>query len=386
MASKYHLLFKTAQAEFRTWEKISATAKKHVFPIVELTRGRKKPKSGKGIPEDHWRTTPNIYDFTSVIERANTLFADSEQIILDLTREEQLSCYEIDTLASSSDGYQAWVNFISLQTDKYRDVIPTLIINPAENEDEDEYKSNLQAQLAELLKLATGAAYRASAALDPDFLYDLIVLKDSINEHIENGKQFWVLLDHEFIRPGTGILHASRTVPLIEKILELIPKVQIVCIATSFPKSIEDLGEPDHDSFPTEEVYLFEEISTQLGSDTACLYGDYGSINPIRNDLVGRGGWRPRIDFPTSTKKTFYYREKRSEGRNGVMTTYASHYVSVANKVIHDSLYEKITGSWGVKQIESAAAGAPPGKAPSFWISVRMEIHILQQLRRMNLI
>lgn len=49
MASDYFLLFKTAQAEFRAWDVLSSNAKEHVFPIVELTRGRKIPKSGKDI-------------------------------------------------------------------------------------------------------------------------------------------------------------------------------------------------------------------------------------------------------------------------------------------------------------------------------------------------
>ena len=104
-------------------------------------------------------------------------------------------------------------------------------------------------------------------------------------------------------------------------------------------------------------------------------------------DVVARGGWRPRIDFPTSKKKTFYYREKRAvrkvDGKD-VFSDYGAHYVSVAKKVLASPLFEDIPTSWGVRQIRSASVGSPPSKAPSFWISVRMEIHLLQQIARLG--
>ena len=65
--------------------------------------------------------------------------------------------------------------------------------------------------------------------------------------------------------------------------------------------------------------------------------------------------------------------------------SYEPHYVSVANKVVNNPLFEGALESWGVKQIKLAADGEPPAKAPSFWISVRMEIHMLQQIKRLGL-
>tara|TARA_B100001971_G_C18140408_1_gene510073 strand:+ start:525 stop:701 length:177 start_codon:yes stop_codon:yes gene_type:complete len=58
--------------------------------------------------------------------------------------------------------------------------------------------------------------------------------------------------------------------------------------------------------------------------------------------------------------------------------------VSVAKKVVSNSSFEDIPESWGVQQIKAAANGSPPGKAPSFWISVRMEIHMRQQIIRLS--
>jgi hypothetical protein len=101
--------------------------------------------------------------------------------------------------------------------------------------------------------------------------------------------------------------------------------------------------------------------------------------------MAGRGGWYPRIDFPTSQKKIYYYREGREKIAPKVYGPYDLPYINVAKNILKDSQFEDIPKSWGVKQIKSAAGGSPPGMAPSFWISVRMEIHMLQQLKRLAL-
>lgn len=392
MASEYFLLFKTAQAEFRAWEALSPLSKKHVFPVVELTRGRKIPRSEKDrlgkdkhIEKDDWATTEGIYDFSANVDKVTDAFNDSDQVIIDLTREDELSCFETDALSISTNGYEKWVNFLKTKKDKFKNLIPTLLVNPMQDEGTETYKTNIGGQLDALMSNFSGVAYRASVLIDPEFLYDLRILQGKINAHLDKGKQFWVELDHEFIRPGTGILHAARTLGLIDRIYEIIPRAKLVILATSFPRYIEELGAPEHDSFPIEEVFLYNEIIKNSPQEATIAYGDYGSINPVRNDQVFARGWRPRIDFPTSKMKTYYFREKRGKNKAGVTNSYASHYVSVAQDVKAHSSFEDIPTSWGVKQIKTAALGVPPGKAPSFWISVRMEIHMLQQIKRLGL-
>ena len=386
MASEYFLLFKTAQAEFRAWEALSPDAKRHVIPIVELTRGRKIPRSGKGIAEERWSSTEGIYDFSGNVAKVRGAFEGSEHVVIDVTREEELTCFEIDVLSRSKNAYEKWVEFLKDEMDNLRDLIPTLLANPSDGESEKDYKTNIGGQLDGLMQEFSGVAYRVSVLLDPDFLYDLILLKDKINGHLDNGKTFWVELDHEFIRPGMGMLHAARTIGLIKKINEIVPRAKIVVLSTSFPRSVVELGDEKEGSFPLEEEYLHEEIAKNTEDGENICYGDYGSINPLRNDqVVARGGWRPRIDFPSSKKRTFYYREKRKKNKEGAISSYASHYVSVAKNVIKHPWFEDIPESWGVKQIKSAAGGAPPAKNPSFWISVRMEIHMLQQIKRLGL-
>ena len=128
MASEYFLLFKTAQAEFRAWEALSQDAKQHVFPIVEMTRGRKIPKSGKDISEELWSSTPGIYNFSGNVDKVRGAFKESEYIVLDLTREEELTCFEVDALSTSENGYEKWVDFLQSEIENFRNLIPTLLI------------------------------------------------------------------------------------------------------------------------------------------------------------------------------------------------------------------------------------------------------------------
>jgi hypothetical protein len=212
------------------------------------------------------------------------------------------------------------------------------------------------------------------------------------------GGEFFVLLDHEFVRPGNGAVNAKRTTQIIQSIYQQIGSVDVVVLATSFPKSVTEVGNEDHDRFRVEEMYLFDEVKK---THRNVKYGDYGSINPTRNDeVIIANGWRPRIDFVSrhGGLSTYYFRERRKvigtetvvvQGETktkNVLAPYSIHYRSVANSVIGFSpYYERLTSSWGHGEILGAAAGKVPSNSPSYWISVRMEIHIVQILKHFNI-
>lgn len=379
MANEYFLLFKTAQSETRCWRNFEHRHKPDIVPIIELTRGRKKPKAGQGIPDDQWSSTPGIFDYQKSIDTVLTDFADSEASILDMTREPSLSCAELSELTVSVNGYARWRQFCSqMRGGGLINMIPTILINPSDDETPDEYKDNVRTQLDSLITDFGAVAYRASVLHDTDFLYDITLLAPDINQHVAAGRRFILVIDHEFIRTGTGILHALRTSQIIQQVRLLTPHVEVVVLATSFPSNVTEVGGEDEGIFRAEETYLYEEIMRQINDNQGIFYGDYGSINPVRNDLVfARGGWRPRIDYPTNDRRFFYYREKREAA------TYASHYSSVAADVVADPKFDALSGSWGVKQIQDAAVGRVPSSSPSFWISVRMEVFLQRQAARL---
>lgn len=353
-------------------------AKKLVTPIVEITRGRKKRGTGKGVPLESLRYIPGIYDFDGNVNKFIELFQEQPKVVLDITREDGLTCIEIDEITSSKNGYSNWVKFVSDLQSKTGNIAPTLIVNPSENETPEEHADNLKKQFHELSKVSKNLYYRCSVLIDPEFVYDLAILKEDIENFCSSGGSFNIELDHEFILPRTGTLHASRTTNVIRNVSHLIPSAGFVILSTSFPSDVAKVGNAEHDLIRQEEVYLFEQIR-QNTNITKLFYGDYGSINPIRNDNVIMRGWRPRIDVPSPDRITYYYREKKEKDGE-----YNEHYISVAQKAASDSHYAPIEDSWGFEQIEKAKVGLPPGKSPSFWISVRMEIHVLRQLQRLG--
>ena len=387
MASKYALLFKTASAEFRAWENLASSEKQKILPILELTRGRRSPKLSRDYKDQGvWPTIEGLYNFAGNLKKCREAFVDCDEVVLDLTREESLSCAEITRLSSPDNGYENWISFLKEEKSFYGDtrIIPTILVNPTGSETPEQYKNDIISQFSALSENFNALAYRAAVLVDSNFLYDLILLKDYANSFIKAGNRFIIELDHEYIRPGSGATHALRSSGIAQKIQGMIPDAEIIIFATSFPKTVDELGDPEHDTFSMEEVSLFENIQKNQANKDRVIYGDYGSINPLRFDMVAQG-WRPRIDFPTSKQKIFYYREKRTVDSTKVKSSYKSHYISVAKKVKGDNYFEDIPNSWGVSEIIKAAEGDPSGKAPNFWISVRMEIYILQQLKRLGL-
>ena len=397
MSEFYFLLFKTADAEKRAWRNLARERQTVIFPIVELTRGKKKPKvgkdeDGKSLPADQLRGLAGIYGFESNYRSTLELMSPCEELFVDITREASLSCYETDMLGRSVSGYAAWVEFVDTLRATWENVLPTLIVNPGDDEDEATYIQNIEKQFDEFAARYPKIAYRVSVLEDTEFLYDIELLKDRIKSYSDAGGQFFIVLDHEYIRPRNGHVHSKRTSSIVSSVMGVSPDSKVVCLATSFPKSVTDIGDEEFDSFPVEEVYLYEMLKKD---HPEVLYGDYGSINPIRNDEITiTQGWRPRIDYVSDHEglSVYYYREKRLVlGKNpstnkNILAPYPRHYTSVANKIRNRfPYYQVLSQSWGCQEIEAAAAGNVPSNSPSHWISVRMEIHIVRMLRHFGL-
>lgn len=375
MISDYCVLLKTAQAEFRCWNHLSSETKGSITPIVELTRGRKISGSGRDINPDEFHLYPGIFGFERNVDKVVESFEGST-LFLDLTNEQSLTCFELEELRQSNDNYASWTSFCNEIAENFNNLIPVIQVNPGENETEDEYIYAIQQQFDHLSSISSAVAYRAYPVSDPDFLYDLHIFRDHVDRLQQEGGEFYIRLDHEYIRQGTSLVHAARALGLINQIDEIVPGAKLIILSTSYPQNISEVGNPEEGQFPLEEVNLFEQIRRQLNIDRDVYYADYGSINPYRNDLNFAVQWRPRVVFPTQ-RSIYYYSEKKEYD-------YEDHYADVAQAVMDDPRFEELEGSWGVDQIVSAAEGQVNGKAPSFWISVRMDIHIHQQLRRLN--
>lgn len=81
----------------------------------------------------------------------------------------------------------------------------------------------------------------------------------------------------------------------------------------------------------------------------------------------------------TLRDKIYYYRERKGS------RTYSDTYTSVARKAVSDKKFPSSIKAWGISQIQNCALGDAPSASPSFWISVRMNSHIIQQINRLDL-
>lgn len=387
MSKKYYLLLKTAQAEFRAWRYTDSVSRNKLSPIIEVTRGRKNRgrgvhPDGQELSYDELRQTAGVFGFDSNLTWIAGNMAEHPGYILDLTREPGLECKEVLDLKLSLNGYENWISFYKKFYDSGHRVYPTLQVTVQDGDTEQTYVSNIRQQFQKLSALSDKIFYRASVIEDSEFFLDIVCMRDDINQYLSGGdREFFVILDHGFIRSGTASIHAIRTAGYIASLRNIIPNCQIVVIGTSFPRDVEELGDPESGSFRTEESYLYDEVLRMTNAPIGIEYGDYGSINPERFDGITRG-WRPRVDYPTNSRRILYEREKRS----GQGAAYSAHYKSVAKKVAAKSEFLSDNLScWGRTMIEDAANRVVPGSAPSFWISVRMQIFIEQQIRRLGL-
>lgn len=353
----YVLVLKTGDSELRALENAS-NIKHSIFPIIELTRGKKSKNDKVGLIEKR-------------LNKIRTIFK-GEDICLDITTSSALSNPEIDDLYSPENGYKKWIDFLLIINTEgiFKSITPTIIVNV----DDPNFEDNLKEQVKKLTENFNSLVYRNS--LSDDACYDDIdLLKDIIEQ---SNKQFYFVIDCEYIAPGAWRSFADKAKVRIQKIKSKIKNTHFIITSTSFPNNVSEIGNAEADTFRINELDLYNDICGEV-NDIPIIYGDYGSINPIRNDgIIMSRGWIPRIDVALQ-REIFYVKEKR--GKN----EYSVAYTIAARRISSDKRFPShLNTNWGIKQILNSALGNAPGSTPSFWISVRMNMHIEQQVMRLK--
>lgn len=363
----YYLLFKTGDAEIRALSHCNVL--ENIIPLVELTKSRRSTKDKQGNIEKRLKSVAEIFK--------------GMPIILDITTDEHQSNEQTQSLYNYEDGYLNWINFVQELKSKaeFKQLIPCILANTSDSYFDD----NFSEQVKSLSNFFSTLAYR-SPINDDGYLSDLQTISTLLNDDYA----IKVIIDCLDIKQ---ISNSSNE--LIAEINERIKSIKAVCrnlnveiivAGTSFPNSVSDYVKDDNSAdFPVEEIDLFNSIN----ASEHVFYGDYGSVNPIRNDDVKMTrGWIPRIDLTTSTddgRLTIHFeRERRLDSETKIKRDYADAYTSVAKKIIQlQSFPQNLRKNWGIEQIKLCANGKAPGASPSFWISVRMSIFIHQQVLRL---
>lgn len=359
MDKRYNIILKTGEAEIRAIENTKKEILEKVFPIIEITRGRRITKD-----------KVEIYPFEKRLSKLKKAF--SEQIVcFDLTSEEALFCEEIEKLYNPKNGYENWIKFLLeiKEENIFTDIVPTVILNV----DDEDFETNLELQIKGLKQNFSSILYRNP--ITDENCYDDLKL---INKICKDQIKLYIVIDCEYTPQSTHRSFAEKSIVRIKNIHSILgDNPNYILCGTSFPNNISEFGDVNSATFNISEITIHELVTTEI---PFVLYGDYGSINPVRNDTVTMArGWIPRIDTPLENT-IYYYKQRRPKG----VSAYASTYNHVAQLVVRDDRFPKhLIKNWGIKQTQNCSEGGAPSSSPSFWISVRMNVHIEQQVRRL---
>lgn len=350
----YIPIIKTTDAEINGYKNLYDDHKMAVLPLFELTKGRTHKVN---YPEGRIEKT---------LEKALTA-QDKGQLILDLTGHSDLVNSEINSLFTTSGGYSNWVRFIK-NTGQNKRIIPAIQVDLDELDmDPDLGAINLRSQIRSLKSMCPRLALRISCEAA---VFDILNIYLHISAELETLDDVLLIVDCEYIKPDTSKLMAKNVAELVNPLIEQYSLKNVAVSSSSFPRSVvlPGYGGERSGRFSLEEVKLHAELN-KIRSDVKWIYSDYGLIHPKRYDTRG-GTWIPRIDVPLRDE-IFYARVRREAGG----------YEMAAKEVVSDSNFPKLD-CWGLNQIKLAASSNPPGRNPSFWISVRSNIHLYMQALR----
>lgn len=358
---KYLLIVRTAEAEIRAIGSTNKSELSKIVPLIEITRGRKKtirPEIGAPYP---------VYPFENRLAKLKKYFAN-QTVAVDVTSDDNLSCDETDRLYEFKDGYKNWCNFLyDLKKENvFNQIIPSLLLSF----NDEKFEENFIAEIKKLEKISSALLYRCN--IDYEDCYEDI---DIIVKNKSSNTKLYILIDCEYVPQAMLSNVEEKCSARIQNLRSAYGEtIDIIVAGTSFPNNVTEIGDTERDEFIISEVKLYENCKK---IDPNIIYGDYGSINPIRNDnIVMARGWIPRIDVALQDR--YFYHKKRREG-----DSYTNTYKKVAKKVVKDKSFPSDLDCWGIEQIKISQR-TPTSLIPSFWISVRMNIHIIQQIKRLS--
>lgn len=364
MDKRYCVIAKTAQAELRAMSNLSRTVLDKILPIVELTRGRKTTSKD---------TKEVSYPYCKLIERVKEIFRGCD-IAFDVTSLEALSSPEIDELFGFKDGYSAWIKLLDdLKVENcFKSIIPSVLLNY----DDDNFEDNVKSEIQQLNTRFDSIMYRYSID-NEDGIEDLKL----ISNWFPHDKELLVVVDCEFV--PTSSINSTMTAckAIIQEIKSVLAQrnYKLALVSTTYPNNVTEAYNEYEDDIPLGEIGLYNGVHAEH-SDV--IYGDYGTVNPRRNDgIVMANGWLPKIDVALPSL-VYFKRRRRPKG----VTAYSSTYELVARLATADSRFPlSLIDIWGIRQIVDCSMGSVPSSKPSFWISVRMNTHVSQQVLRLGL-
>lgn len=345
MTSNYYPLLKSTVSELRALKLISETDLERIVPIFELTKSRKS-KNNPGC--DVYKKIDEILDIVG-----------SSEFILDLTNEESLTNSQIESFFDEDNAFYNWTDFIKrIREEKQANVTPMILAYDDSNLD------TLRTQADRLLKVCNRVCIRIPVELVADPIAEhLITLAAEIQKVL-------IVVDLGYVREDSLRTKMFDAADLLSDILCEDDSLTTVMLASSFPASVVEVVPPKEkmsSHFPMFSLQLYDYLRK---TDPELQYGDYACIHPYRGEARPMV-WIPRIDYPYD-HKVMFERTRREDGG----------YEKCAINIEANPNYKRnYIDCWGCKEIDSAAKGILNGRSPSYWISVRANIHMTRMAR-----
>lgn len=343
MKERYIPIIKTTDAELKGYAELATTIRSVLLPLFELTKSRKTKYEPYGNIEKK-------------MDKLTDIVGDG-RFILDLTSHEDMMNHQIEGLLDSTDGFANWRAFLG----KYRDyqIVPVIHVDPDDLEQTGDLVNWLDDNYDQI-------ALRVSC--DDEYLPEYL---DVIRRNCTSDQKLLIILDAEYVDEDSFNVKRNACSERVREIIAESDQIVITVASSSFPKSVVGHTKDCKDSegeFPKLEEQLSQAVSFDTRIDL--VYGDYASIHPVRLQVSG-GTWVPRVDFPT--ENTFIYsRFRRNDGG----------YAKAAQYLVRNAKYHFLE-CWGGREIQSASEGVVNGKSPSFWIAVRLNLHITREASRL---
>lgn len=337
----YSPVLRTRRAELKGLSELQNPYEAGLLPLIELTRSRRTKSNPEGSVD------VSLDDLLRIIGNAH--------FVVDVTTLKSLTNSEVEQLLNPSQGFRKWQEFATKRLPK--SAIPIVHLT-----DPFDAKS-VELQVNHFLESWPAVAFRIPSEFDA-----LSQLADAINLMNVDSRRLVIYADVSMVteRGYRGALARVREV--ISTFAGLAPGL-LSPLASSFPSTVTPFGNV-RGVIPLHEVSLSDGIKEEF-DELNCIHGDYGCVHPI--DMEGMAiNWVPRIDVPLEGS-LFYYRFRRHDGG----------YVRAAEAALTDREYVPLN-CWADQNIKSAASGNPPGKAPAFWISTRVNFHIERQMIRLG--
>lgn len=335
----YLPILRSRAAELRGLKELTNQIRGELFPIIELTRSRRS------------RNNPGA-DISKSIEAVVDILKE-QSFVADLTSLESLQNAEFAQLFDDADGFKAWTDFASANLPEH--CVPMVhLLEPFE-------LRPFQLQVERLRVNFGRVALRV-----PTSYRDFEVLVSACAATFQS-------LDEVVLTLDAGYVTQSVMAGALARLAEMLDAVSgkgfgnVSIAASSFPSSVVSAGgDDDEGSFPLVEVALWNSLKPRFPN---LAYGDYSAIHPM--DFTGTvTNWVPRVDIMLDDS-FYYHRYRRS----------ALGYVRAAQEAYRDKRYVPLD-CWAQENIKAAAAGNPPGRSPSFWITNRVNFHLTRQVLR----